>query len=449
MKKLITITSGSFSTLLKLQFLFSKPAHELWRKLINIPFRTNNMKNKISLILFILCFNFLYDDSRSDQGYHLSLYEVGVDPEECGFLQLGFQYGLPNCGVYFELYDLVTNQPAFFYWNSCNQGLPIGGSGTSEPYCLRVQPGRWRVTATAQFNFVIYAQDEIVVEFDPGFPNVGTAVEVYDVRCRSCNDGAIVAEIGVDPCHMWKAMLYRDLDFWESQLFEPPYDFVRFLNLRPAKYRVDFMFWHNNVWNLRESHYVTIKKPKLAPLKPKLQGHRGPSPNLAFGISGDNNPNVNDTVLVYLRNVNPPYDIVDTAKTALDSTGNGDFNFYNADVGIPYYIVVKHRNTLETWSSSGQVFGSDSLMNYDFSTSASQAYGNNMILIDGEYYFYSGDVNQDGAIDLWDVTSVYNDASTFVTGYVATDLTGDDIVDLDDMLIVYENSIRFVAVRRP
>ena len=66
-----------------------------------------------------------------------------------------------------------------------------------------------------------------------------------------------------------------------------------------------------------------------------------------------------------------------------------------------------------------------------------------------KYAVYSGDVNNDGTIDLNDVLSVYNGASVFSTGYVVNDVNGDNIVDLNDILITYNNSAAFVAVARP
>lgn len=37
----------------------------------------------------------------------------------------------------------------------------------------------------------------------------------------------------------------------------------------------------------------------------------------------------------------------------------------------------------------------------------------------------------------------------FVTGYVNTDLNGDDVTDLTDLVITYNNSIRFVSLKKP
>jgi len=90
------------------------------------------------------------------------------------------------------------------------------------------------------------------------------------------------------------------------------------------------------------------------------------------------------------------------------------------------------------------------IYNYDFTSANSQAYGNNLKLKGSNYCLYSGDVNQDGYISLFDMIPIYNDASAFVSGsYLATDLTGDNIVDLTDLTLCYNNSLSFIRVRQP
>jgi len=44
---------------------------------------------------------------------------------------------------------------------------------------------------------------------------------------------------------------------------------------------------------------------------------------------------------------------------------------------------------------------------------------------------------------------IYNDANSFGSGYVVTDINGDSVVDLNDILIAYNNSAGFVEVVRP
>jgi len=160
---------------------------------------------------------------------------------------------------------------------------------------------------------------------------------------------------------------------------------------------------------------------------------------------------VRDTVRVYLRNGSSPYAIVDSAKTYLSTSGTGTFTISNISNGVPYYIQLKHRNSIETWSDSGKSFAGNSLT-CDFTTSDSKAYGNNMTGIDASpvrFGIYSGDVNQEGSVDLSDVLLVYNDASGFVTGYVNTDVNGDNSTDLSDVIITYNNSSNFVIREIP
>jgi len=157
---------------------------------------------------------------------------------------------------------------------------------------------------------------------------------------------------------------------------------------------------------------------------------------------------VSDTVRVYLHNSAAPFTKIDSAKVQLNSAGNGLLSFTHAPAGS-YYIVVKHRNSLETWSSTPISFSPGVTTTYNFTTAASQAFGDNLSLKAGKYTIYSGDVNQDGTIDGSDLSSIDNDASNFVSGYVNTDVNGDTIVDGSDALISENNAANFVSVARP
>ncbi len=179
--------------------------------------------------------------------------------------------------------------------------------------------------------------------------------------------------------------------------------------------------------------------------------------NLSFIMEGFydqtlNNMRMSDTVRVYLRNSFSPYSIADSSRGIInDSTLTGSFSISNAPAGN-YYISVKHRNTIETWSSSPVSYTSLSTISYSFTTFVSQAYGNNQVQADVSplrYAVYSGDVNQDGFIDLTDVIIIYNDASAFFSGYNSSDVNGDSITDLTDVIITYNNSNKFVSLIRP
>lgn len=168
-------------------------------------------------------------------------------------------------------------------------------------------------------------------------------------------------------------------------------------------------------------------------------------------IEGFYNPSTNsmvsDTVKVYLRNAAFPYTIIDSTKSTLNSTGLGTFTFSYPVNGVNYYIVIKHRNSIETWSKTTQQFTASAL-SYDFTTANTQAYGNNMPNIDASpvrFGIYSGDENQNGIVDLTDAVNVSNAASSFTSGYVTSDMNGDNITDLSDLVITSNNASAFVS----
>ena len=175
--------------------------------------------------------------------------------------------------------------------------------------------------------------------------------------------------------------------------------------------------------------------------------------DLTLLIEGLYNPNtdqmVSDTVTVYLRNNTSPYAVVDSSTALINSAGQGTFTFSNTIGGSGYYLQTSHRSALETWSKSPQSFNANGDLNYNFTTDSAKAFGNNLLKENLKWTVYNGDVIENGIIELSDVLAVYNDASSFVTGYVDTDLNGDDLIDLIDILIVYNNSKNFVSVMKP
>lgn len=159
-----------------------------------------------------------------------------------------------------------------------------------------------------------------------------------------------------------------------------------------------------------------------------------------------------DTIRVYLRDTVAPYVIADSSKAYFGTNGSAILNFSKAQNNHRYYIQTKHRNSIETWSKAGGEIFLSSALNYNFTSSSSQAFGNNEIQIDNfplRYGIYSGDLNQEGSIDLSDLVIISNDASLFITGYVNSDVNGDMITDLSDLLITHNNSTVFVAVIKP
>lgn len=155
-----------------------------------------------------------------------------------------------------------------------------------------------------------------------------------------------------------------------------------------------------------------------------------------------------DTVTIELRNSSAPNSLIDQAKIYLNEDGQGIGRFYNATNGIPYYLVIKHRNALETWSALPQSFSANTL-SFDFTTAQSKAYGNNLRLVGSKWCIYGGDVDQNGFVESADLNSVFSDNVTGATGYIETDLNGDSIVEIEDLNLLFINNINGVSKKTP
>lgn len=130
------------------------------------------------------------------------------------------------------------------------------------------------------------------------------------------------------------------------------------------------------------------------------------------------------------------YELVESKKTILYTNGLLSLNFAHPPGN--YYLAVKHRNSVQTWSAV-PITCSNGMPVYDFTTAADKAYGNNMIEVEpGTWAFYSGDINQDGAIDGLDMNYIDNNVGFF--GYSDSDINGDGATDGLDMNYIDNNS---------
>lgn len=161
-----------------------------------------------------------------------------------------------------------------------------------------------------------------------------------------------------------------------------------------------------------------------------------------------NGTNIPDTMKVEVRSSVSPYNILDLKYAVSDGAGIYSVDVSNVSNSVSYYLVTRNRNSIETWSKLPQTWSS-SLLVYDFTTAATQAFGNNQTFKAGKWTIYSGDVNQDGIVDASDASAVDNDAYNFVSGYVQTDVNGDNIIDGGDGAIVDNNATNFISVQRP
>ncbi len=171
-----------------------------------------------------------------------------------------------------------------------------------------------------------------------------------------------------------------------------------------------------------------------------------------LGISTD--PSETDTITVNLwaqsslSNPNPDHSV----QAVIHTDGTASMQFPLSVNGNAYFIAVKHRNHLETWSKLPVMFSSTT--DYDFSSSLAQAYDDGVnppmaTVAGGKFAFYGGDVNQDGGIDATDQGEVDNDVALFAFGYNTTDITGDGSTDASDMQAVDNNLTLFLFYARP
>jgi hypothetical protein len=172
------------------------------------------------------------------------------------------------------------------------------------------------------------------------------------------------------------------------------------------------------VWNFRTVQNLTLN------LKVYLEGF------------WDGSTHVQDTIFVYLAGTSTPFAYVDTAKAVLSATGTSPVTFTKAPNGS-YHIVIVHRNHLETWSKLGQSFVTNVAVNYDFTTAATQAYGDNMKQFGSAWMFYGGDPNMDGSIDGIDIALFINEFG--LQGYLSCDFNGDGDVNAMDVQIITAN----------
>jgi hypothetical protein len=186
-------------------------------------------------------------------------------------------------------------------------------------------------------------------------------------------------------------------------------------------------------------------------LKAYIQGYYAGSGLMTAVLSNQgigSNTNEVDTITVELRDSATGATIVASASGVLATNGTVSLTIPGSVVGNSYYIVVKHRNTLQTWSAAAVTMASTT--SYDFTTAASKAFGDNMIEVEtGVFAMFTGDINQDEFVDPFDYPTFELDNFSFAGGYLATDLNGDGFIDPFDYPVFELNNFNFVMSAHP
>lgn len=180
-----------------------------------------------------------------------------------------------------------------------------------------------------------------------------------------------------------------------------------------------------------------------------INGFLYPSGHTLAVIDPVNSPNMFDTFTVKLHSpINGS--IMFNEKIIFDINGYGRVIIPINFSGNSYYLVLKHRNSIETWSSLPILISGT--VNYDFTTSISQAYGNNLdtMKYNNIACIFGGDIDQNGIIDTVDFM-IWDTANTnFLFGYyLISDLNGDSNVDLSDFYPIDIGNYLLVKIESP
>ena len=160
-------------------------------------------------------------------------------------------------------------------------------------------------------------------------------------------------------------------------------------------------------------------------------------------------PTIADVITIELHNAVDPTITEATFTNQSLNTNGSCIVTVPANLGDQYYIVIKHRNSIVTWSSIPMSFNT-SIVNYNFTSAASQAFGDNQIEVStGIFALFVGDVNQDEVIDLSDLVEMDTDLTNGTVAYVVYDLNGDGVVDLSDLVAIDVNLTNGIVALYP
>ncbi|MEI8204055.1 MAG: hypothetical protein WCH34_13625 [Bacteroidota bacterium] len=145
-----------------------------------------------------------------------------------------------------------------------------------------------------------------------------------------------------------------------------------------------------------------------------------------------------DRIQVDLFEENPPFNPVGVSISGIDLSTDGLATFQISPTNNGnYYIRVRTRNHLETWTAIAVPFNTATIV-YDFTTNALKAYqapgglDPQVMVGDNLYAFYLGDLDQSMSVDFDDfnVFEPYLNEGTY--GFNIADFNGNGLVDFDD-----------------
>jgi hypothetical protein len=173
--------------------------------------------------------------------------------------------------------------------------------------------------------------------------------------------------------------------------------------------------------------------------------------SVIFNETGmSNSAGITDTVTIDLYDANDLSKIAESSNALLYNNGFASVHFIKISEGHSYWIALNHRNTIQTWSANPEIFYLQN--DFDFSI-AGKTFGDNSIDVFNENIrsLYTGDLNQDGFIDIFDYPIYELDNLNFVRVpvYSPSDMNGDGYVDIFDFPVFDLNNQNFVSSIRP
>ncbi len=95
-------------------------------------------------------------------------------------------------------------------------------------------------------------------------------------------------------------------------------------------------------------------------------GNRQMQPVL-FNDSLNASPTACDSITVELHNATSPYSTFTSVNVLLHTSGSADVRFPTSVLSNSYYIVIRQRNSIETWSKNPVRFN-DAIASFDFTS---------------------------------------------------------------------------------
>ncbi|HOZ52736.1 MAG TPA: CARDB domain-containing protein, partial [Chitinophagaceae bacterium] len=241
----------------------------------------------------------------------------------------------------------------------------------------------------------------------------------------------------------------------------PPYNYIwnngfngSILNASPGNYTI--VVSDNTGQTATSTVTITECPGIIMNLKYLIEGYHTSNEAMTDVLINEgqyNFPTDVDTVLIELHHDTIGYPMLSSFKGVLQTNGMMSCYFDSTNlIGTSCYIVVKHRNAIETWSANPISIsnGINGILNYDFTSAANKAFGSNQSEVEsGVWALFSGDLNDDDNIDLLDLSNLESDINTFQFGYFASDINGDGNVDLLDIPIVESNINYFIFSNHP